>query len=240
LSGASPQLKPIFVPLAFETMSLYDALSLEEKQPTSFLTGLAALGSAIDIVSKAWQGIVSIFKSTTSVTLQRIVRFGFDHFKMDSKAMILRGYPNDKLDTLADYIVKRFSVPNGINRDDIIMFGFAEDGSVWDQMGTLFSKDNRGNCNHLQILKNPTQDGMKSNWVITGFDSDIQIAPDIIMKTTSKSRFGGLFTSTKTEMIKTPHMLTLEEITQIQKFLEIVAYGRIASEIGRAVQFPKL
>jgi len=242
LSGISPQLDPVFMPLAFQTMSIYDALSELDKEPASFLTGLAALGTAVDTISKMWQGIVSIFKSTTSVTLQRLIRFGFEHFKMDSRAMMLKGFPMDKLDTLADYIFKRFSVPDSmkIERDDIIMFGFAEDGSVWDQMSTLFSKDSRGNCNHLQILKNPTQDRLKSNWVITGFESDFNIAPDIIVKTTAKSRFGGLFESTKTEFIKTPHMLTLEETIQITKFLEIVAYGRVASELGLKVNWPEI
>ncbi|CAF3553941.1 unnamed protein product [Rotaria sp. Silwood1] len=92
------------------------------------------------------------------------------------------------------------------------------DDFTWDQVNYLFSPENNGVYRLLTLFKNGDSVKDTASFFIVDINANWTLAPDLLIITTTKSSWDGLFSSTHQTIQEVPHASTLDEATKLQQF----------------------
>ncbi|CAF3842777.1 unnamed protein product [Rotaria sordida] len=206
-------------------------------QPRVLSEKILALSKAVSAAANAWKDVVTAFKSSSSTTITRIVRFGFTYFSQKSTVLKAIDIPADKATDFINAVIIDYNLPS----KGSFMLGLTySDDFAWDRIDYLYSPSNNGNYRSLTLFKNGDSLTNTASFFIVDINADWQLAPDLLLIQTSKSYLGGLWESNKQSIQEVPHVLTLDEAVKLQQFFMLVAMGNLASTIGANVTLPQL
>jgi hypothetical protein len=181
---------------------------------------ILALSYAISAAAQAWKDIVSAFKSSSSTTITRIIRFGFTHFSQKSTTLKAINIPVDQPTEFINAIVIDYNLPP---KGSFALGLTYSDDFAWDRIDFLYSPSMNGTYNSLTIFKNGDSLTNTASFFIVDIAADWQLAPDLLLIQTSKSYFGGIFESNKQSIQEVPYVLTTDEAFKLQQFFMLIA-----------------
>ncbi|CAF2637942.1 unnamed protein product [Rotaria sp. Silwood2] len=206
-------------------------------QSRNIAAKILALSKAVSAAAQAWKDVVSAFKSSSSTTITRIVRFGFTYFSEKSTVLKAIDIPADRATEFINAVIIDYNLPS----KGSFMLGLTySDDFAWDRIDYLYSPSNNGTYRSLTLFKNGDSLTNTASFFIVDVDANWQLAPDLLLIQTSKSYLGGLFQSNQQSIQEVPHVLTLDEAVKLQQFFMLVAMGNLASTIGANVTLPQL
>lgn len=236
----------ILVPQKLRMLSYFDSEvvqpgktrnSVDRNGSENINNKLQALASSISSVLSTVKDIIQVFKSSKSVTIQRIVRFGFTYFKQKSTTLRVFDIPDSRTSEFVNALILDFNLPS----KGSIMVGLTySDDFAWDQEKWLYSPGMNDKYRYLALFKNGDSVKNTASFFIIDIDSDWNLAPDLLMITKSRSVLGGLWSSTTQSIQEVPHALTIDEAVMLEKFFMLVAIGNMASVLGLNATLPQL
>jgi hypothetical protein len=211
---------------------------INSNRPSSkFFDEITALASGISSVTNAIKGVISLFSSSSSTTIQRIARFGFNYFQQKSTVLKAMGIPSSQAQEFINAVVIDYNLPSA--GSFALGITYSSD-FTWDQINFLYSPNMSGEYRSLTLFKTGNSVQNTASFFIVDINADWTLAPDLLLITRSESSFGGLFSSTSQSIQEVPHSLTLDEATGLQTFFMALALGNVAATLGINVTYPIL
>jgi hypothetical protein len=238
----------ILVPQKFRMLSQYapevvlpniHRNSLEESRSTNatLTDKILALASSISSYANAAKLVIETLKSSKSVTIQRIIRFGFDYFNQKSTILKVIDIPRQYVNEFVNAVILDYDLPS----KGSFMLGLTySDDFAWEQIQYLYSPAMNGTYRSLTLFKNGDSNKNTASFFIVDIAADWHLAPDLLIITTSKSKLGGLYSSSSQSIQEVPHVLTLDEAIKLQQFFMLVAIGNMAGSLGVNTPIPQL
>ena len=207
-------------------------------EPRSLSLKIQALASSISAAAAATKEVISALKSSSSTTITRVVRFGFNYFNQKSTLLKAIDIPASRADEFISAIMFDYNIPT----KGSFMLGLTYSSDfAWDRIEYLYSPAKNGKYRSLTLFKNADSTKNTASFFIVDINSDWTLAPDLLLITKEKSVLGGLFSSSKQSIQEVPHVLTLDEAVKLQQFFMLIAMGNIANTLGvDATSFSKL
>ncbi|CAF3590188.1 unnamed protein product [Rotaria socialis] len=193
-----------------------------------------ALATAVSSAAKAVGEVINVLKSSKTVTIERILRFGFSYFNQKTRILRAMNVPSSRAEAFMRAVAQDYDLPKA---DSFIMGITYSDDFSWEQVQYLYSPAKNGVYRCLTLFKTGDSTTDTASFFIVDVNSDYHIAPDLLLVTTSKSRLGGLFSSSKQSIQEVPHVLTLDEAVKLQQFFMLVAIGNIAQTLHVTTDF---
>lgn len=225
------------VPQKFQMLSKFDIevispTAIEDNaalnEPRTLDLKILALAKSISAIANAAKDVIDVLKSSKSVTIQRIIRFGFNYFNQRSSVLKAIDIPYNRTQEFINAIIQDYNLPS---RDTFNLGITYSDDFEWDQVQFLYSPANNGTYQSLTLFKNGDSVKNTASFFIVDIDADWQLAPDLLLVTTSRSWLGGLFSSTKQTIQEVPHMLTMDEVLKLQQFFMLVAIDNMSKAL---------
>ena len=149
-----------FVPKEYRMLSQFnpevissdgkDSNNLNRPIPRAAPAAILALGQSITTLTSAWKSIVSAFKSTSSTTIQRVVRFGFSQYHQRSRVLKAVGVPADKVEAFTRALMIDYNLP----AEDSLALGLEfSDEVVWKNDEYLFSPKKDSEYRYVSFYK---------------------------------------------------------------------------------------
>ncbi|CAF2033087.1 unnamed protein product [Rotaria magnacalcarata] len=208
-------------------------LSIQNKGRTIALQ-IQALATAVSSAAKAVGDVITVLKSSKTVTIERILRFGFSYFNQRSRILRAMNVPSSRTEAFMHAVAQDYALPK---TDSFLMGVTYSDDFSWEQVQYLYSPAKNGVYRCLTLFKTGDSTTDTASFFIVDINSDYHIAPDLLLVTTSKSRLGGLFSSSKQSIQEVPHVLTLDEAVKLQQFFMLVAIGNMAQTLRVTTDF---
>jgi hypothetical protein len=236
----------ILIPQKYRMLSYFNSVtispgtndySIHTFESRTIAEKIIALSNAISAAATAWKDIVSAFKSSSSTTITRIVRFGFTYFSQRSTVLKAINIPADKATEFINAVVIDYDLPP---KGSFALGLTYSDDFAWDRIDFLYSPAMNGTYRSLTIFKNGDSLTDTASFFIVDVNADWQLAPDLLLIQTSKSILGGLFETNKQSIQEVPHALTMDEVVKLQQFFMLVAMSNVASTLGANVTIPSL
>lgn len=206
-------------------------------QSRSITAKIMALSKAVSAVTSTFKDIVQTFKSSSSVTISRITRFGFTYFNQKSTVLKALDIPASR----ADEFIRALALDYNLPSKGSFMLGLTySDDFTWDSIQYLYSPSMNGSYRSLTLFKNGDSVKNTASFFIVDIDVNWDLAPDLLIITKTKSILGGLWSSTKQSIQEVPHILTLDEAMKLQQFFMVIAMGNLANTFGMNTTYPAL
>ena len=203
--------------------------TVSQDAPKNVTNKLTALTNSIATILGTASSIIQTLKSSKSLTIDRIIRFGFTYFNQKSTIMKVIDIPNSRVDDFVRALILDYDLPS----KGSFMLGLQySDDFTWDQIQYLYSPEMNGKYRSLTLFKNGDSVKNTASFYIVDVDADWTLAPDLLLITKTKSVLGGLYSSTSQSLEQIPHMLTMDEAVKLQQFFMLVATGNMASNLG--------
>jgi len=202
--------------------------------------GIAGLISCITNFANAWQAIANAFRTVTSVTIQRVIRFGFDYFHQKSVVLHASGVPPDKFSLFCNSLVQVFELPQDPKLVLILELLQWSNNASWDTNEFTWAMGKTSTSKTFMLYKYADSATGLVNVFVVNIDTTFDLAPDLLVVTTHKSILGGIFVSDKMKITEVPHMLTIKDALMLQDFFRILAIGRMAETLGIPYKYPSI
>jgi len=196
--------------------------------PVAFVGLTSAINAGVKIFTK----IVSLFGSTYSEQLVAAhMDNGYTKFKGSSTVFKGTGLKYSRIPALIEHMARQIGVKN---KDDIdkmsLMLRWSEygDSDMWKQNQMTFSVGSGGMAKSFTLYANNdhTQGKMNILWMKT--DAQFKLAPDVFVILVTKSRFGGLFTSSSVRFEKRPANIKPKDIQFVNEYFNLIAIQLVA------------
>ena len=203
----------------------------------AILDKVNALSSAVKSAADAWKSVAKAFKTKTSKTVERTVRFGFRYFQQ--KSTILRAFNIPS--TRAPKFLKAVALDYDLPTQSSFLLGLKyTDDFAWERVDFLYSPSMNGKYRFVTLYKNADSSAKTASFYIVDINADWQLTPDLLIVTKSRSILGGIFEKSKQTIEEVPHALTPQEGEQLLAFFNMVSMTHLASRLGFNVTLPKL
>jgi hypothetical protein len=230
-----PRMLSYFSPETITPGTNFDGIPASESR--AIAATIIALSKAVSAAASAWKDIVSAFKSDSSTTITRIIRFGFKYFNEKSTVTKAMNIPADKATEFIKAMVIDYDLPA---KGSFAMGLTYSDDFAWDRVDYLYSPTMNGTYRSLTLFKNADSLTNTASFFIIDIDAGWQLAPDLLIIQTSTSKWGGLLQKNEQSIEEVPHVMTLDEAVKLQQFFMLVAMGNIASTLQLNVTLPSL
>lgn len=195
--------------------------------------------NAIKGFCSAWQDIANSFKTVTSTSITRIIRFGFTYFH-ELSTVNRATVPSAQLQQFFNMLSPALNLPSSDPKVQLMLFELDFSTNVtWDRDDFLF-QDQNGHDQTVMVLKNGDPTTGDGNFFIITIDAEFDVAPDLLLVHKHRSILGGIFESDKDSIEDVPHVLTLQESIALQDFFTIVAMGKVAEIYGIPFEWPTI
>ncbi|CAF2840576.1 unnamed protein product [Rotaria sp. Silwood2] len=235
----------VFVPQKYRMLSYFNPKIVSPETNSygisnleaRFADKIVALAQAVSAVANAWKDVVSAFKSSSSTTITRITRLGFNYFHQKTEVLKVIDIPADKVNEFINALIFDYNLPSKTSFKLGLTYS---DDFAWDRVEYLYSPTMNGSYNSVTMFKNGDSIKNTGSFFIIDIESNWQLAPDLLLIRESKSILGGIWEETKESIQEVPHMLTMEEAVLLQKFFMVIATGNLAGSLGVNVTYPQL
>jgi hypothetical protein len=235
----------VLVPQQFRMLSYFDLelvspemsrADVNENKSTNVGDKLKALASSVSTVIGTVKEIIQTLNSSKSITIQRVTRFGFNYFNQKSTTLKAIDIPSSKANEFINALSMDYNLPS----KGSFMLGLTySDDFAWEQIQYLYSPDMNGHYRSLTLFKNGDSTTNTASFYIVDTNADWNLAPDLLIITKTKSLLGGFYTSSSQSIQEVPHMLSIDEAVQLQKFFMLVAIGNMAGTLGLNATIPQ-
>lgn len=215
-------------------------LNLRVKGSKRIIPQIMAVTSAIDAITSTWKGIVSAFGSSTTQTIQRVVGLGFEKYNQKSQLLKAFGVPKRDVGRFSSAVMTAMGITQDAKTKAV--FTAMEYTTTFTWIEDAFTYTEKAANNHattLMVYKFGDAAGSTADFMYIKVESDFGLADDLLYVTTSKSKLGGLFSSTKTKIERIPHILTLNDAQLLQTFFKVIAIGKLAEDLGVSFDWPE-
>ena len=198
---------------------------------------IKALATSISAVMGTVKEVIQVLKTSKSVTIERIIRFGFSYFNQKSTTFKAIDIPSSKANEFVKALIMDYDLPS----KGSFMLGLTySDDVAWEQIQYLYSPEMNGRYRSLTLFKNGDSIKNTASFYIVDIDADWNLAPDLLFITKSKSILGGLYSSSTQSFQEVPHVLTIDEAVKLQQFFMLVAIGNMAGTLGVNTTMPQI
>ncbi len=227
---------------ASRLLSVFHVLFVTERLDVYVQEHICAYGSrlsasSISSYANAAKLVIETLKSSKSVTIQRVIRFGFDYFNQKSTILKVIDIPRQYVNEFVNAVILDYDLPS----KGSFMLGLTySDDFAWEQIQYLYSPAMNGTYRSLTLFKNGDSIKNTASFFIVDIDADWHLAPDLLIITESVSKWGGLYSLSIQSIQEVPHVLTLDEAIKLQQFFMLVAIGNMAGSLGVNMPIPQL
>ena len=200
--------------------------------PVAFVGLTTAINSAVKIFSK----IVSFFGSTyTEQLVAAHMDNGYSKFKGSSQVFKGEGLPYSRIPALTKMLARQIGLKN---KDDIekmsFMLKWSEygDSDMWKQNQMTFSVGKGGMCKSFTLYANNDIAAGKMNILWMKTDAEFKLAPNVFVILVTKSRFGGLFSSSSVKFKKVPANIHAKDVQFVNEYFNLIAIQLVADLAG--------
>jgi hypothetical protein len=173
--------------------------------------------------------INKIFSSSSkSGQVERVTTLGFDHFEQTTEIEQVAGLDPEAFDMYREHVIRQFSIPadqQDAFRENYELASYTKSHS-WNYFSTVYNADQSGTCKSSSVMSARNSIDGTFSFFVARVGASFQLAPDVQIYKTSKSSFGGLFTSEKTDIRKLPHTLTVTEAEQLSNFFDLISLDK--------------
>ena len=202
--------------------------SIGQRKAQNMTDKIQSLASSVSLVMGTIKDVIQVLKSSSSVTIERIIRFGFNYFNQKSTVLKVIGIPSERTDEFVKAVIMDYNLPS----KGSFMLGLTySDDFAWEQIQYLYSPSMNGTYRSVTLFKNGDSIDNTASFFIVDIDAGWELAPDLLLITKSKSILGGLFSSSKQSIQEVPHALTIDEAVKLQQFFMLVAIGNMGSTL---------
>ena len=230
----------VFIPQKYRMLSYFNpkivSPDVNNLQPR-FVDKIVALAQAVSAVANAWKDVVSAFRSSSSTTITRITRLGFNYFNQKTIVLKAIDIPANKVNEFINALIFDYNLPTKTSFQLGLTYS---DDFDWDRVEYLYSPTMNGSYNSFTLFKNGDSIKNTGSFFIVDIESNWQLAPDLLIIRESKSILGGIWEETNESIQEVPHVLTMEEAVLLQKFFMVIATGNLAGTLAVNVTYPQL
>ncbi|UJR29536.1 hypothetical protein I4U23_010753 [Adineta vaga] len=213
----------------FNSRTTGQVASANSTEPRFISEKIIALSKAVSAAAGAWKDVVTAFKTSSSTTITRIVRFGFKNFNHKSTVLKAIDIPADKAQEFINAITIDYNLPQ---KGSFALGLTYSNDFAWDRIDYLYSPGMNSNYRSITLFKNGDSVTNTASFFIVDVNAEWEIAPDLLLIQKSRSILGGLFESSKQSIEEVPHVVTLEEATKLQQFFMLIATSNLAATMG--------
>lgn len=186
------------------------------------------------MIEKMLQIVIDLKKSiettTKSEIIKTIVNRGFTSFEESATIQEIKGVSDSNLELFASIIRQNIELPPEYEKtlkDEIEMIQW-EDENNWIIVTLVFSINSGGDCKYITILGRHDFEAKNSHWLVADIKAHFALAPAIYVVREKKSYLGGLWSSEKDVIVLKPQSLTMDQVTLLFQFFEVIAIERFA------------
>lgn len=224
-----------FSPEVIEPNNHQNSISIH--QSPRIIDTIIALSGSITGFTTAIKGLINLFSSSSSTTISRIVRLGFNYFHQRATTLKAIDMPRNRAEEFMNAVIMDYNLPS--KSSFMLALTYSNDFR-WDQINYIHSPSMNGEYNSVTLFKNSDSIKSTSSFFIININASWTLAPDLLFITKKSSTFGGLFSSTSQSIQEVPHMLTFDEVALLQQFFMIIAIGNMAPILGINFTYPDL
>ncbi|CAF4062384.1 unnamed protein product [Rotaria sordida] len=236
----------ILVPQRFRMLSSFDTKIIMPKiyrnnanqtESNGVTDKIKALANSVSTVVGTFKEIVETLKTSKSETIERIIRFGFTYFNQKTTILQAIDIPRANANEFVNAVIMDYNLPS----KGSFMLGLTYSNDfAWEQIQYVYSPEMNGKYRCLTLFKNGDSITNTASFFIVDIDADWTLAPDLLLITKKKSILGGFYSSSSQSFQERPHVLTIDEAVQLQKFFMLVAIGNMASTLGVNTTIPQI
>jgi len=109
---------------------------------------------------------------------------------------------------------------------------FTEVGN-WNMMRSMYSAKKQSDAQYVCLMTYRDEQNRMSVYQVN-MKNKFKVAPDILILRSSKSSFGGLFSSSSEKVVKVPHSMTPQDLQQLLDYFDLIAMKRFMRLFGQA------
>ena len=125
---------------------------------------------------------------------------------------------------------------DGASKDKVREFldfaPFTEVGQ-WNMMRSMYNANKKSAANYVCLMTYRDEQNRMSIY-IANMKNSFQVAPDLLILRSSRSSFGGLFSSSSERVVRVPHVLTPQDLQQLLDYFDLIALNRFMKLFGKA------
>ncbi len=109
---------------------------------------------------------------------------------------------------------------------------FTEVGN-WNMMRSMYSAKKQSDAQYICLMTYRDEQDRISVYQVN-MRNKFKVAPDILILRSSKSSWGGLFSSSSEKVVKVPHAMTPADLQQLLDYFDLIAMRRFMKLFNRA------
>ncbi|CAF0766438.1 unnamed protein product [Rotaria sordida] len=236
----------ILIPQRFRMLSSFDTEIIMPKiyrnnanqtESNGVTDKIKALANSVSTVVGTFKEIIQTLKTSKSMTIERIIRFGFTYFNQKTTILQAIDIPRANANEFVNAVIMDYNLPS----KGSFMLGLTYSNDfAWEQIQYVYSPEMNGKYHCLTLFKNGDSITNTASFFIVNIDADWTLAPDLLLINKTKSILGGLYSSSSASLQEVPHILTIDEAVQLQKFFMLIAIGNMVSTLGVNTTIPQI
>jgi hypothetical protein len=159
--------------------------------------------------------------------VQRIIGLGFKNFQQDMEIFYIKNLEISHYPAFIDNLLSQRTIKADMQptiREFLEVSQYTDIG-IWNMYRVLYSVDSSSDASYLCILTSRVSD-TKISVYMSLMQNNFEVAPDMLILKSSKSSWGGLFSSDSVKIVETPHIMGPEDLQVLLDFFDLIAMQR--------------
>jgi len=221
------------VPTELAKFHVFTSLGMVAKAAKSNLKSAQTQKELDDILKTTINGkdaaMIDLNQNKNDPFVAKLFRNGLDSFRSTTVIESLEGVEASMLMEYANFLADQLKIPGNARGDFLTQLEISAytDKNEWKEFDFLF-KLNSGTAKYVSVMSVTDPASGNLDFLVSDIKSGFELGPDVIISTHTKSKFFGLFSSTKIVITKRPAELTQKSIELLFKFFKVVAFEKFA------------
>lgn len=159
--------------------------------------------------------------------LAKLFKNGITHFTSSATVESVEGVDADLLMEYANYLADKLQIPANARPTflDQLWLASITDRAEWKEIDFIY-KLNAGTAKYVSVMSVTDIASNTMDFLVSDIKAGFELGPDVIVSTSTKKSFFGLFSSTKVVITYRPAELTRESIELLFKFFKVSAFDK--------------
>ena len=169
-------------------------------------------------------------KNENDPFVAKLFKNGLTHFTSSASVDSLEGVERALLQDYYTHLIQKMGIPENTQGDFRMEMELAALGSrgEWKSVDFLY-KNAKGSAKYVNVMCSYDDRLDEADFLIADVQATFELGPDLIVSTSTKSSFFGLFSKTSVKLIYIPAELTEKSIQLIFEFFKLAALEKFTA-----------
>jgi hypothetical protein len=200
-------------------------------------SGFADMMGSVNLVTQAWSGIVSAFKTTkTNTVKEKIQGQGYDKMFSTSMTDRIEGLEAAYITEYLDDFKSIVQLPNNKDLQDAlynsVKYAKYSTAKTFNGNSLAFTKENGGKTVFVTFMHRKNRADNTYNIIWSYFSAEFSLAPDIWVWNKGLSVLGGIYSNNEDYVKYVPRSLTEADIKSLMNFMEMMNFKSLYASLG--------